>query len=151
MIKKSLFLYFILISCTSTSYLTKEQTEKVYTHRINLDKSDIRKKLLLFVNENYHSAASVIQTDEDGIFAGNGIIILDEYGGIPGLASGVDVKAEITFIIQYSDKEYTAKWILKDIIAANKSTPSFYWGNYAKQLKYAFNENDQNLFHYLSK
>ena len=138
----------ILLSCMP-SELTKEQSEVVYSHKIPLSKSDLKLKILSFVNEKYHSGKAVIQTNDDGIVSGN-IVISDFAGNFI-----VRTSLEYTFIIKYQDAAYKIKCIVKDI--RNTDSRQTYsqnpsqWGSYAKEVQSAFDTFDTSLNNYLNE
>ena len=135
----------ILYNCSMSKELTKEQGEKVYEHKVELKEGDIKQKLLLFVNEKFMSGKSVIQTDTEGLFTGNGIVNLPD---LP-FGSGT-IKMEITFMVKYSENNYKVKWIAKDLMTGAGSISPNMWGYYSESIEKSIAENDKNLFDYLS-
>lgn len=138
------FLFLIIIvGCASTSYLTQEQSEKVFSHDVSLTKEQIKQKLLVFINENYYSGKSVLQTNEDGLLSGNGTIQIYEFAGHP-------IFMDVTFIVKYDEKNYRVKWIVKDIKDSKQSYARGYWGHYTEYIEKSIQENDSMMYKYLS-
>jgi len=135
--------------CSISKYLTDEQTEKVFEHNIDLSKNKIRQRLILFANEQFVSGKSVIQTDDDGLFAGNGIVTLKESTGLLGETLNI-TKMELTFIVKYSDNNYRVKWVVKNLSNDDGSYAKNTWGYYAKDVKETLDRKDKELFKYLS-
>ena len=132
----------LIVSCSLSKYLTQEQSEKIFEHQVTLTKPDIHEKLILFANEKFVSGKEVTQTDEDGLFVGNGIVQLPK--------DILILKMEFTYIVKYSDNKYKAKWIIKDLRTNSGSIKQNIWGYYAEDIEKAFDRNDSDLFQYLS-
>jgi len=136
------------LSCaTVKNYLEPGEGEAVYSHSVSIDQANIRSRLLVFVNEKYHSGKAVVQTDDPGLFIGNGRIYLQDVGVLGNTAD-----MEMTFIVKYQDRSYSVKWIVKEIIHdGGMSYTENYWGMFKDSIKQKFKENDDELFAYLSK
>jgi hypothetical protein len=130
---------FFIIGCAGE--LTKEQSEIVYSHSVQLSKADLKIKILSFINETYMSGKSVIQTNEDGLISGN---VIAQFALVS--------KLDYSFIIKYQDSTYKVKCIVKGIIGWNNEyVDNNNTANYADKIKKEFDSFDLKLFTYLSK
>jgi hypothetical protein len=150
---KNLFFLFSItlffFGCVPSKTLTTEQSEKVFEHSLDMKQADIRSKLLLFANENFVSSKSVIQTDDNGLFSGNGIVTLKNTTGLFGESLNL-TKMELTFLVRYSDNNYRVKWIVKDLFNDKGSYINNIWGYYAEEIKTTIDGKDKQLFDYLA-
>jgi hypothetical protein len=138
----------IIYGCSISKPLTEGQGEKVFEHNVDLSKAEIKQKLVLFVNEKFVSAKAVIQTNEDGLFTGNGIVTVNESTGMLGETLNI-TKAELTFVVKYSDNNYRVKWIVKDLLNDKGSYSSDIWGYYAEDIEKCIKRNDDAMYKYL--
>jgi hypothetical protein len=129
---------FILQSCAKE--LTKEQSENVYSHSVQLSKAELKLKILSFINENYMSGKSVLQINEDGLISGN---VVSQFAVITAM--------EYSFIIKYQDSTYKVKCIVKRMFRGSEDVSASDWGYYADKVMKEFNSFDEKLFVYLSK
>jgi len=132
----------LLLQACYSNYLTKEESEKVFEHKVDLSKEEIRNRLILYANEEFVSSKAVIQTDEDGLLAGNGVVPLDVFL--------IGLRMKFTFIVKYTDDSYKVKWIVKDIFTNNGSALPGVWGEYAGEIDEAIKKSDEDRFAYLS-
>lgn len=131
-----------IYGCSMSKPLTSVQNEIVYEHNVDLTKDELRKKLILFANEKFISGKAVIQTDDDGLLAGNGISQLPI--SIP------IIRMEFTFIVKYTDNNYRVKWIVKDLMTDLGRIVKRNWGYYYDDIELVIKNNDEELFKYLS-
>ena len=139
----------ILYACTTPKEITKEQSEKIFTHEVIRSADEIRIKVLTYVNEAFYSGEAVIQTQDQGIITGNYRFYCDKFDPMGML----EVWATATFIVKYYDQFYKTKYVLKNmetvssegIVALDLS----YWGNYADEIDDNFNQFDSTLFNYI--
>jgi hypothetical protein len=97
-----------LCSCFSQKTLIKEDREKIYEHSCKLSKEELKIKIMNFLNLYFISSKGVIQTNDDGIIAGN-------YHSKLGWVGLTKVFPVYTFIIKYSDKSFKVKIVVKQI------------------------------------
>jgi hypothetical protein len=140
--KQILFSFFVILSLAGCAgELTKEQSEMVYSHSVQISKADLKIKILSFINENYVSGKSVLQINEDGLISGN---VISQFALLS--------KLEYSFIIKYQDSTYKVKCVVKRIIGYNDRDVDYSdWGNYANKVKKEFDAFDNKLLAYLSK
>ena len=150
---KNLFIFLVLsislVGCVPSATLTKEQTEKIYSHEVNLKKDELKRKLLLYVNETFVSGKTVLQTNEDGLLSGNGIVDLKKIKGLMGETISI-IKMELTFIIKYDDGNYKVKWVVKDLSNEKGIFSRDYWGYYTADIEKTIADNDKELSDYVS-
>ena len=132
----------LLFQACGSSPLTQNQSEKVFDYKIDLLKTEIKQRLILFTNEKFISSKAVIQTNEDGLFSGNGIVQLERSLPI--------INMELTFIVKYSDNNYKVKWIVKNLMVNNESMSQSVWGYYYEDIEESINKNNELLFDYLN-
>ena len=131
----------ILLLAGCAGELTKEQSEVIYSHSVQLSKADLKVKILTFINENYMSGKSVIQFNEDGLIGGN---VISQFALIS--------KLEYSFTIKYQDNSYKVKCVVKRIIGfSGNDLANNDMANYADKIKKEFDEFDNKLFAALSK
>ena len=129
----AVLLLLVLSSCVPPAYLTQEEKEVVYSHNVELTKDKIKTKLMQFVNETFKSSKAVIQTNEDGLLSGNGVVLLgaDAFGV-------VKTYMEFTFMFKYQDNQYKLKCIIKNLYNVDsKSTydiNAYNYGNWKKEI-----------------
>lgn len=144
------FLCLIFSSCFTYRELTKEEAERVFEHKVNYSKSELKSKLLIFVNEKYVSAKSALQTADDGIISGNFYKYLGSYDPM-----GTQPQyGEFTFIIKYYDNGYKIKILVKSMETRGSKGisdfPSNVWATYSKELQQVYENTDKEVFDYLS-
>lgn len=143
----------ILNSCNIANYraLTKEESEKVYEHKVDLSQKELKTKLLIYINEKFHSSKSVIQINEEGLISGNAIADL----GCSDPLCAITNSLEFTFILKYEDNFYKIKYIVKNILSNSSSgTQSLIptsWGLYAEKIDEVFSILEFDLYNYLNK
>lgn len=132
------------MGCTPSKFIADQDKEKVFQHEVSLSKSQIKERIVTFVNEKYVSSKAVVQSNEDGLISGNGVAQVSSYIGNP-------VQMEFTFIIKYTDNSYKIKWIAKNLIMNNYPISEDQWGYYAsgEEINSFFATNDKNMFTYL--
>ena len=145
---------FVIISisfwgCFPSKELTKDQTEKIFAHNVNLKKEEIKQKLILFANEKFVSGKAVIQSNEDGFLAGNGIVQIHYHSDL--LGENINrVKMEFTFMVKYADNNYKVKWVVKDLTNDKGSINQNLWGYYADEIEKSITNNDSEMFAYVT-
>jgi hypothetical protein len=141
-----LFVTILSFNCTPSKFIPEADQESIYSHDIDLPKAKIKEKLVLYVNEKFHSSKAVIQSNEDGLLSGNGFAQITTYVMHA-------INTEFTFIIKYQDNNYRTKWIIKDVLMNANSIAQNYWGYYleSKEIKDFFKKHDDDMFAYISK
>jgi hypothetical protein len=150
---KSFLLLFVasisFFGCSVTQ-LTPDQLEQTYTHETTIPQKEIKQKVLTFINEKFRSGKSVLQTNDEGILSGNGIVTIKERKGLVGEVLSV-IDMEFTFIIKFTENGYKIKWLVKNILANNLPMQKEHWGYYAgEEIINTLKENDKNLFEYIN-
>jgi len=139
------FLSLILSGCANYKELTKDESEAIFAHEVQLNKEDLKRKILLYLNENILSAKAAIQTSEDGLITANFISILDA----GNLLSPIQYDGHFTALIKYTDKSYKLKILIKDITSNNVSIYSSAWGAWNEQIVAKYKKFDLDLFNYI--
>jgi hypothetical protein len=140
----------LVISCVPPQYLTKEQSERIVEHNVNLSKEEIKINVLSYINEKFGSGKAVIQSNEDGFIAGNVIF----YIGASDLLGLYGDYLETTFLIKYQTNNYRVKYIIKNLyteIRGKIDIHPYYWGKYSAKIDSALTNFDNDLLKYLSE
>lgn len=144
-----LLLMLLLFACTIPKEITKEQTEKIYSHQVNRSSNEIKLKILTYINESFYSGKAVIQTQDEGIITGNYRFYSDDFD----LLGMFKVYATATFIIKYKDQSYKTKFVLKDMetVSSKGIVPldRTFWGNYADEINDNYNRFESTLYEYI--
>lgn len=144
-----LFLPFFILSCVSQKELTKEESEKIYEHQVQLNESEIKDKILTFVNENFYSGKAVIQTNEQNLISGNYNFFCSDFDPL----GSMQVFCDATFIIKYYENSYKIKFVVKEMFTRSSSgvgnLSSTLWGNYAEDINNNFTSFDKALLEYI--
>ncbi len=131
--------------CYPYPKLSDEEKEKIFEHALNLNKQEIKVKLLTYLSENTNSAKSVIQVNEDGLLSG----IVSIYLGKVALGlTNADV--ELSFIVKYYDNNYKIKVIVKDLLYDGKSVHENNWGQHREEIIQSISNFDKSVYSYLS-
>lgn len=151
---RKMMLFFVLSlifwGCNAPKELTSEGREKVFnTQKITGSKTEIKNKLLLFVNESFGEAKAVLQTNEDGLLTGVFNTRLKPFDPLETIM----VHADMSFLIKYNDGEYKLKMVLKRIYTRGSSGENTmqetYWGNYEPEVIKKYDEFFDRLKKYL--
>lgn len=136
----------LITSCYAPA-LTKKEKEHVYTHVTSLDKIGLKQKVTQFVAENFNSAKSVIQTTENDMIIGDGIIELSSN------MFGVTYKMNMGFLIKFEAGQYKLKTVCKSINMHSKglpsSVPASAWGMHKEDIREQFDAFNQRLSSYI--
>ncbi len=144
-----LFSSLLIISCTMKT-LSKQQKENVFTHKVDLSQKELKQKITQFIAENFNSAKSVIQTNDDNLISGNGILNLSTN------FMGMSYDMNMTFLIKYEDHQYKLKTILKNITLSSATDPipvnvhPGNWQYHLSDVKRVFKEFDAKLYTYIT-
>lgn len=141
-----------IVGCVAPQYLTAEDKEVIYPEtESSMSKSEIKNKLTLFINDNFKSAKSVIQSNEDGLLTGSFVTQLKCFD----LLCYIKEYAEISFAVKYSDNKYKLKLSVKRIFDDNPKGGADYpphrQGTVTTELKKAYSDFSQMLNDYMVK
>jgi len=139
----------LIISCAGQKELTKSDSEKIFSHTVELDSSTIKTKVLTYINENFYSGEAVIQTNDQNILSGNYNFFCSNFDPLGSL----EVYCKATFIVKYYHNKYKIKFLVKELFTKSSSGlgnlhPSL-WGNYSAEIKNNFNAFDEALYNYM--
>ncbi|MCX6151538.1 MAG: hypothetical protein NTX22_13485 [Ignavibacteriales bacterium] len=139
----------LFVTSCAPSYLTKEQSERVINHNVNLSKEEIKIKVLSYINETAGSAKAVIQSNEDGFLTGNVIF----YIGTSDLIGVYPDYLEATFLIKYQNNNYRAKYVVKNVYVIIDKKIDIHpagWVKYYTQIDTALTRFDKSLLEYMA-
>jgi hypothetical protein len=138
----------MLIGCESKE-LSKDESEKVFSHNIDLSKEQIKIKLLQYVNETFSPGKVTIQTNDDGFLACAGTFQLPY---IPTIGY-YQYYSKLVFMVKYLDGNYRVKYVIKDIYLdgpdGKKRYPPSSWDNLKDGIATMMKSEDIDLYSYM--
>jgi len=152
---KNLLLLFVILITACTPLIEKDllpnEKEMVFEHQTKLSKAELKTRLIMFVNEGFHSGKAVIQSNEDGLLTGNYTTFLANLDAL----GYIKYFGEFTFLFKYSDNNYKLKVLIKNIYSFKEGRndgdlPPRLFGTYSEQIVNEYKRFDATLNDYLS-
>lgn len=144
--KKMILLFLLFGGCYSLTKEPKiEPIEIVYTHQVQMDKAELRTKILSYISEKAGSAKSVIQVNEENIISGNINSVIEE-----GSLLSNTMYLNYSFVIKLDTASYKIKLIAKYLYDKNMDFPQGLWGSHSEQIRVSFDRFDKTLYNYIT-
>lgn len=145
-----LVISFVFFSCGGSRFLTDEESILINDYSLSQNKSQIKVSLLTYLNENFLSAKSTLQTSDDGIVSCN----FNQFIGYYDRLHIYKLYANYTLIAKYEDNKCKTKIIIKGmeymydgIFGAVKENE---WGSFSKEIRISMTKINDGLYNYLN-
>ncbi len=139
-----------LMSCMNNP-LTKDQSEKIYVHKVEMKKEVIKQKIVSFLAEYFVSAKAVIQSNEEQLITGNGNLFLKQ-----DFLHMFRHDMDMTFLIKIENNQYKLKTVLKSVIMTENSSggksylSATRYGDFKEEIESNFTTFDLALNEYIT-